>query len=62
MEITINERGMLQLERVFNPIVLKSGADEEIIICMRDSGFEFEYQGNKYEAKGGSILKTSNII
>lgn len=48
MKITVNEDKSIQLENVFNEIVLKTSDGEEIIICMRDSGFEFTYQSKKY--------------
>ena len=34
---------------------LKTKNDEEIAICMRDSGFEFRYQDNWYFAKEGTL-------
>lgn len=55
MELTINELGLVQLEKVFNPIMLLTGKGEIMMIYMRDSGFEFEYQGRKYFAKEGYV-------
>lgn len=46
---------IIQLEEVFNPIILKTKDGEEMAICMRDSGFEFKYQGEWYIAKGGYV-------
>lgn len=51
MKIFINEDSKIQLEQVFNPIVLQTNSGEQMIICMRDSGFEFCYQGEWYSAK-----------
>ena len=55
MEITTNENKEIQLEKVFNPIVLKTGSNEKMTICMRDRGFEFVYEGKSYSAKDGTI-------
>jgi len=57
MKLTVQENYVLMLEEVFNPIVLKSGADDVISICMRDSGFEFTYHEKTYEAKNGEVKK-----
>jgi len=55
MKITINDKNTMQLEEVFNGITLKTADGEEMIICMRDSGFEFKYQNKWYFAKEGYI-------
>jgi hypothetical protein len=55
MKITVNQNKEIQLEEVYNSIVLKTKNGEEIAICMRDSGFEFRYQDNWYFAKEGTI-------
>lgn len=55
MKITVNQNKEIQLEEVYNSIVLKTKNDEEIAICMRDSGFEFRYQDNWYFAKEGTL-------
>ena len=55
MKITTNENGVIQLEEVFNGIMLKTQDGEEMSICMRDSGFEFNYQGEWYFAKEGFV-------
>ena len=64
MKTTVNENNLIQLEEVFNPIVLKSGSGERLSICMRDSGFEFMYEGKMYSAKEGEVKEiqmTSSI-
>ena len=43
------------LKEVFSGVLLVSRDNEEFGICMRDSGFEFQYAGVWYEAKGGVI-------
>jgi len=55
MKITVNEENTMQLEEVFNSVVLKTNDGEEMSICMRDSGFEFKYQGKWYFAKEGYV-------
>lgn len=55
MKVNVNEEYSIQLEEVFNPIVLKTQDGEVMSICMRDSGFEFNYQGEWYFAKEGYV-------
>ncbi len=55
MKITVTQNKEIQLEEVYNSIVLKTKDGEEIAICMRDSGFEFRYQDNWYFAKEGNL-------
>ena len=55
MKITLDKYNRIQLEEVFNNIVLKTDKGEEMIICMRDSGFEFTYNGEPYFAKEGHL-------
>jgi hypothetical protein len=55
MKLTTNEEGAIQLKEVFNGITLKTPHDEVMGICMRDTGFEFSYQGKWYSAQQGVI-------
>ena len=55
MKISVGENRNMLLEEVFNSIVLKTAGGEEMAICMRDSGFEFQYQGKWYFAKEGCV-------
>ena len=55
MKIKVNEENTMQLEEVFNSVVLKTKEGEKLAICMRDSGFEFNYQGKWYFAKEGFV-------
>jgi len=55
MKVTVKEDYTIQLEELFNSIVLKTKDGEEMAICMRDSGFEFKYQGEWYFAKEGHV-------
>jgi hypothetical protein len=55
MKISVSENNTIQLEDVFNTITLKSKDGEEFKICMRDSGFEFDYNGQLFFAKEGYL-------
>lgn len=55
MKISVNESGTIQLEEIFNGIILKTANGEVLSICMRDTGFEFNYQGKWYFAKQGFV-------
>lgn len=55
MKITTTENNEIQLEEVYNSIILKTTDGEEMVICMRDTGFEFKYQGEMYFAKEGQV-------
>lgn len=55
MKITTTDKFDFLLEEVFNPVILRASSGEEMSICMRDSGFEFSYQGIQYEAKDGIV-------
>jgi hypothetical protein len=65
MKISVNQDDSFQLEQVYLPITLVTDDKEEMTIVMRDSGFEFKYQGDWYEAKNGKvelIKKTMAIL
>lgn len=55
MKLSVTEEFGIQLEEVFNGITLKNDSGETMSICMRDSGFEFSYQGKWYFAKQGYV-------
>jgi hypothetical protein len=55
MELSVNERGTIELKEVYNPIKLISDEKEELIVCMRDSGFEIMYQGKNYSLKENEL-------
>jgi len=55
MVFETDEKGNVILKEVYNDVTLKSNAGEKLSICMRDSGFEFTYEGQKYEAKNGQL-------
>ena len=60
MKISINEDGFL-LEEVYSGIGLKTRHGEFMGICMRDTGFEFNYNGVWYEAKNNIVKKMKAI-
>lgn len=55
MKIEVLPDYSFALKEVFSGVSLVSRDNEEFGICMRDSGFEFQYAGVWYEAKGGVI-------
>ena len=55
MKLETTGDGQITLKEVYTGIRLVSDDQEEFAICMRDSGFEFKYDGNWWEAKGGYI-------
>ena len=57
MKIIENEDNNIQFENVYLPIFFKTNDNETLSIVMRDSGFEFIYQGEWYSAKNGEIIK-----
>ena len=65
MKIQINEHdgilGIL-LTEVYSGIGLQTQDGEYFGICMRDTGFEFEYNGTWYEAKKGVIQKVGDNV
>jgi len=59
MRIEVEEDYTIKLKEVYNSILLETNSGEMFSICMRDSGFEFYYDGKRYEAKEGNVLKFS---
>jgi len=57
MKITVAKDRTIQLEEVYNGVQLKTRDGETMGICMRDSGFEFNYQGKWYSAQQGVITE-----
>lgn len=67
MEISNNEDYDFVLKKVFSPVILETEGSkkhkiekETFSICMRDGGFEFNYNGVWYEAKENNINKIGN--
>lgn len=57
MKIQVDENNEILLTEVFTGVKFKTNDGEFFNICMRDNGFEFNYNGIWYEAKNGIIQK-----
>jgi hypothetical protein len=55
MRIEVNQHREMEIREVFNPIRLATRDGEELSVCMRDTGFEITYQGQRYEMKKGEV-------
>jgi len=71
MKIEIKQNGNLSyievggdvtLKEVYNGVGLVSNIGERFSICMRDSGFEFNYNDIWYEAKEGVLKKLGSDV
>nr|BDD48131.1 hypothetical protein 47 [Balneolaceae bacterium] len=56
MNVSTGEHGEIIIKKAYNGISLVSDDGEQLSICMRDSGFEFTYQEERYKAKEGVVL------
>lgn len=59
MKIEVDEERNIVLKEVFSGVGLETRDGEFMGICMRDSGFEFTYEGASYSAQKGVITKMS---
>lgn len=59
MKIEVDENNEILLTEVYTGVGLKTNDNEYLGICMRDTGFEFNYNGIWYEAKKGVVKKLS---
>ena len=59
MKIEVDENREIVLKEVYTGVGLESNDKEFFGICMRDSGFEFTYEGQSYSAQKGIIKKLS---
>lgn len=57
MKVEVNEHGTIVFKEVYNPIKLTSSNNENLIITMRDGGFEIVYENDFFELKNGIIQK-----
>jgi len=57
MKIQVDENNEILLTEVYSGVGLKTRDGEFLGVCMRDTGFEFNYNGTWYEAKKGVIQK-----
>jgi hypothetical protein len=55
MKIDVTSEGDMVFKDVYTGIGLITKDKETFSICMRDSGFEFNYEGTWYEAKNGVV-------
>lgn len=55
MIVEVDEHGIIELKKVFVGVKLITADGEEISIVMRDTGFEFIYEGVQYSAKKGTL-------
>jgi len=61
MKIETDENGTLTFKEVYNSIILESDDGDKIAICMRDGGFEINYNKTWYEAKEGNQIHTRGL-
>lgn len=40
MKIDVTENGVIRLKEVFNSVLFETEEGEELVVCMRDGGFE----------------------
>lgn len=55
MKLETTEKGHIRLTEVYNGVELKTRDGETLSICMRDTGFEFTYEGVLYFAQQGEL-------
>ncbi len=55
MKIEVGEKQEIILKEVYSGVTLVSGEGEKLGICMRDSGFEFTYEGLSFSAQEGVV-------
>jgi hypothetical protein len=56
MRVETNDKGEIVLKEVYSGVLLQTSyIGENFGICMRDGGFEFNYGGQWYQAKGGVV-------
>jgi len=57
MKIDTTDKGEILLTEVYSGVLLRTDDGETMGICMRDSGFEFNYNGYRYSAQKGVVTK-----
>jgi hypothetical protein len=62
MKLEVNQYDEIELREVYNTVRLVTNDGEELAITMRDSGFEFVYEGVEYSAKKGEITRVDNSL
>lgn len=53
MKIEANEKAEITLKEVFSGVGFETADGEFLGVCMRDTGFEINYNGTWFEAKKG---------
>ena len=61
MDIKVDADGTMTLRKVYCGVLFESDSGEELGVCMRDSGFEFKYGGEWWEAKNGKVNQLGNV-
>jgi len=61
MKIGTTDNGEILLTEVYSGVLLRTDDGETMGICMRDSGFEFNYNGDWYSAQKGVVTKMDYI-
>jgi len=61
MILETNQSHEIVLKEVYAGVTLITNDNEKLSICMRDTGFEFCYQGKKYSAQQG-VLKPTGVV
>jgi hypothetical protein len=61
MKINTTDKGEILLTEVYSGVLLRTNDGETMGICMRDSGFEFNYEGEWYSAQKGVVTKMDYI-
>jgi len=56
MKISVDEDNELLITEAYSGVGFKTSDGETFGICMRDTGYEFNYMGKWFEAKGGHII------
>jgi len=62
MKINATDKGEILLTEVYSGVLLKTNDGETMGICMRDSGFEFNYEGEWYSAQKGVVIKMESVV
>lgn len=62
MKINATDKGEILLTEVYSGVLLRTNDGETMGICMRDSGFEFNYNGDWYSAQKGVVTKMDYIL
>lgn len=57
MKIEVGENREILLKEVYNGVTLETDKFERFFICMRDGGFEINFNGAKFSAQGTTIIE-----